>query len=60
MDGGLVKIISDFKDNNHELIVRNTGRLNGGINKDGFGLRAHQAGWVYCLDPLNAMISENT
>jgi sensor histidine kinase YesM len=36
--GGVVKIISDFRDNSHELIVRNTGKLNGGINKEGFGL----------------------
>jgi two-component system, LytTR family, sensor kinase len=40
IDGGLVKIISDFKDDHHELIVRNTGRLNGGINKEGFGLQS--------------------
>lgn len=40
MDGGVVKIISDFKDDHHELIVRNTGRLNGGINKEGFGLQS--------------------
>jgi two-component system, LytTR family, sensor kinase len=38
IDGGVVKIISDFKGNNHELIVRNTGKLNGGMNKEGFGL----------------------
>jgi sensor histidine kinase YesM len=36
--GGVVKIISDFRDNKHELIVRNTGKLNGGMNKEGFGL----------------------
>jgi len=36
--GGVVKIISDFRDNTHELIVRNTGKLNGGMNKEGFGL----------------------
>jgi sensor histidine kinase YesM len=40
IDGGLVRIISDFKDDHHELIVRNTGRLNGGINKEGFGLQS--------------------
>ena len=37
-NGGVVKIISDFRDNKHELIVRNTGKLNGGMNKEGFGL----------------------
>lgn len=40
VSGGMVKIISDFKDDHHELIVRNTGRLNGGINKEGFGLQS--------------------
>ena len=36
--GGVIKVISDFKDNFHELIVQNTGRLNGHLNADGFGL----------------------
>ena len=40
LEGGTVKIISDFKGDHHELIVRNTGRLNGGINKEGFGLQS--------------------
>jgi two-component sensor histidine kinase len=38
MTGGLVKISSDFKGNHHELVILNTGRLNGGMNGDGFGL----------------------
>ena len=38
--GGFVKIISDFKDDHHELIVQNTGQLNGDINKDGFGIQS--------------------
>jgi len=38
MNGGTVKIISDFKDNFHELKIRNTGHLNGSQNEDGFGL----------------------
>jgi two-component system LytT family sensor kinase len=38
VDGGTVKIISDFKDNYHELVIRNTGHLNGSKNDDGFGL----------------------
>jgi len=40
MTGGMVKISSDFKGNNHELVILNTGRLNGNgsINGDGFGL----------------------
>jgi two-component system LytT family sensor kinase len=36
--GGVVRIISDFKNNFHELAVQNTGHLNGGINAEGFGL----------------------
>jgi LytS/YehU family sensor histidine kinase len=39
IDGGLVKVISDFKNNYHELVVQNTGFLNGYKNGDeGFGL----------------------
>ncbi len=40
--GGLIRIISDFKDNHHELIVQNTGHLNGVENADGFGLSSTQ------------------
>ena len=36
--GGVVKVISDFRNEFHELIVQNTGQLNGGVNADGFGL----------------------
>ena len=42
VDGGKVKIISDFKDDYHELVILNTGRLNGNRNKDGFGLASTQ------------------
>jgi two-component system, LytTR family, sensor kinase len=42
LSGGTVKIISDFRDNHHEMIVRNTGRLNGSFNGDGFGLTSTQ------------------
>lgn len=38
--GGTVKIISGLRGGHHELIVRNTGHLNGGINKGGFGLQS--------------------
>ena len=40
--GGMVKIISDFKNNHHEMVVQNTGHLNGGLNSDGFGLASTQ------------------
>jgi LytS/YehU family sensor histidine kinase len=36
--GGMVKVISDFKGNFHELIVQNSGFLNGHNKGDGFGL----------------------
>lgn len=39
--GGLVRVVSDYKDNHHELIVQNSGQLNPGNNTsngDGFGL----------------------
>ncbi len=38
IDGGTIKIISDFKDDHHELIVQNSGQLNGYNNTDGFGI----------------------
>lgn len=38
INGGVVRIISDFKNNYHELVVQNTGHLNGYINNEGFGL----------------------
>lgn len=42
INGGFVKICSDFSDNNHELVVQNSGQLNGDINEDGFGIRSTQ------------------
>lgn len=38
VNGGVVRIISQMKDGNHELIVQNTGILNEHANSDGFGL----------------------
>ena len=38
INGGVVRIISDFKGNYHELAVQNTGYLNGYTNTEGFGL----------------------
>ncbi|HEY2720620.1 MAG TPA: histidine kinase [Chitinophagaceae bacterium] len=40
--GGVIKIISDYKDQYHELAVQNTGSLNGGLNAEGFGLSSTQ------------------
>jgi sensor histidine kinase YesM len=41
-EGGVVRVISDFTDNHHELIVQNTGRLNGAAEDvvDGFGIKS--------------------
>lgn len=38
LNGGKVKITSDFKDQFHELTVQNTGKLNGESGSEGFGL----------------------
>jgi two-component system, LytTR family, sensor kinase len=38
VDGGKVKIISDFRGDYHELLIVNTGALNGSRDVDGFGL----------------------
>lgn len=38
IQGGIVKLISVFKDGYHELVVQNTGQLNGKVNAEGFGL----------------------
>lgn len=38
INGGLVKVISDFRDDYFELTVQNTGQLNGKMNPEGFGI----------------------
>ena len=38
INGGIVRIISEFNGDYHELIVQNTGYLNGYTNNEGFGL----------------------
>ncbi|MDP1843992.1 MAG: histidine kinase [Sediminibacterium sp.] len=37
-NGGVVKIISDYRENHHELIVQNTGSLGNQENIEGFGI----------------------
>src|SRR2546421_1751243 len=49
--GGVVKIISDFRENYHELAVQNTGHLNGSLGVSGFGLSSTQ-------DRLNLLYGE--
>ncbi len=40
--GGMVKVSSGLKDQNHILTVQNTGFLNGNSNKQGFGIASTQ------------------
>ena len=42
IDGGVIKITSDFKDDYHELLVQNTGCLLTTSSSDGFGLASTQ------------------
>lgn len=38
INGGVVKVSSELRGNYFELVVQNTGRLNGTVNNEGFGL----------------------
>lgn len=40
VDGGEVSISSDFVNNHHEIIIRNSGGLNGETRNEGFGLQS--------------------
>lgn len=42
VSGGLIKIISDFRNNHHELIVQNTGTIEAAGNAEGFGIVSTQ------------------
>ncbi len=42
VDGGLIRIISRFHDDCHELLVQNTGKLSDNANPDGFGIVSTQ------------------
>jgi two-component system, LytTR family, sensor kinase len=42
INGGTIRVSSDFAGNQHELVVLNSGQLNGYINEDGFGVRSTQ------------------
>jgi LytS/YehU family sensor histidine kinase len=41
-EGGIVRVISDYRDNHHELIVQNSGKLNDNLQdaEDGFGINS--------------------
>ncbi len=51
INGGNIMIISDFKEDYHELIVQNSGQLNGSINAEGFGIAS-------TYDRLNILFGE--
>jgi two-component system LytT family sensor kinase len=42
VDGGTIRVTSDFKENHHELIVQNSGQLSQQTNEHGFGVRSTQ------------------
>jgi LytS/YehU family sensor histidine kinase len=43
INGGLIRITSNFTNRQHELVVQNSGRLNGSIMKEeGFGVKSTQ------------------
>jgi len=48
VNGGVVRIVAEFKDDHLELLVQNTGQLNGNMNGEGFGIKSTQ-------DRLNLM-----
>lgn len=40
-EGGMIRVVSDYRENHHELIVQNTGQIKGTvINGDGFGINS--------------------
>lgn len=40
--GGTIRVISDFVEDHHELVVQNSGQLETYINENGFGVRSTQ------------------
>lgn len=38
IEGGTIALISDFKDGKHQIIIRNTGHINGSASEEGFGI----------------------
>ncbi len=42
INGGTIKVISDFVNDHHELIVQNSGQLNSYVNDEGFGVISTQ------------------
>jgi two-component system, LytTR family, sensor kinase len=42
INGGTIRIVSDYVGDHHEILVQNSGQLNGYVNKDGFGIKSTQ------------------
>ena len=42
INGGTIKVSSDFVNDHHVLIVQNSGQLNNCVNEDGFGVKSTQ------------------
>jgi LytS/YehU family sensor histidine kinase len=42
VDGGTIRVSSDFVENHHELVVQNSGQLGVFISGHGFGVRSTQ------------------
>ena len=42
INGGKIKVISNFVNDHHELVVQNSGQLNSYVNEDGFGVKSTQ------------------
>ncbi len=42
INGGTIRIVSGFVEGHHELLVQNSGQLNGYVNNEGFGVRSTQ------------------
>jgi two-component system, LytTR family, sensor kinase len=40
INGGIIRVKSDFVDDHHELVVQNSGQINSHINGEGFGVKS--------------------
>ncbi len=38
----MIRIVSDYVAGHHEILVQNSGQLNGSINTEGFGIKSTQ------------------
>jgi hypothetical protein len=63
----MIRVISDFVNDHHELVVQNTGQLKGFVNEDGFGVSStkdrlkllYQGKAIFTLQNINADIVES-